>query len=298
MFRKILSIALLLMIACHPILSQKREKIELKDVISFESYMDLIETTGGVNPDLILYDFTNFSRAHIGDMICVRDIFNAPTGWSIYQELIGFYELIDKSPNDFAKSIMESSLTKDIPLRWTRHYASIGYELLLGRVWAQDTLLGKKYLSMAISECPSEFDNYVKPFWRDSVYRKEYALRHDSVMQLYGRLWPDTAIQDVIEKGDLEAYQRVMNKQKDGRMMMLAIYVIDQYGYSPAYEDLYTCLQQCYSRIKRRMGPYGFMWMYKVLTAPSAIGVPSELIQKILSDALDYHKETTISDSE
>lgn len=78
-----------------------------------------------------------------------------------------------------------------------------------------------------------------------------------------------------------------MEKYIDGRMMILAIFMIDQYDYSSAYEDIYRCLRQCYDRHGIKIGEYGLMWIYHVLTTPAAYDVPQKLLQRIRSNIKD-----------
>lgn len=283
MIKKI-SLLFIVLIGQQVTFSQQRKTTISDGIVIFESYFDLLNETGSVNPELYIYDFTNIKHAHLGDKIYLHDIYNIPSGWSVYQELIGFYELAGKLPNDYAKTIMHNSLTEETHLHYDKQYAALGYEMLAGRIMRQDTALGKEYLSMAAHVSSDDIDDYICPFWRDSNCSKEYSLRHDSILQVYGQLWSDTIIQAVVDNGDIQAFRMTMEKYTDGRMMILAIFMIDQYGYSPAYEDIYKCMQQCYERLGGKMGAYGLKWINQVLTIPAAINVPRDLMHRILVD--------------
>lgn len=250
----------------------------------YDSYAALLNMTGDMNSDIFIYDFTHWTRAHLPGMILNVDIFNYHSVGAFY-EVKSFYELNDIKPGKFAQSIMHHCLNIKIPTKSNLQQASIGYELLSGEILPQDTILGKALLAMLINECPDDLEKRILPFWRDSISKEIYTHRHDSILQEYGKMWEGPLINPVLKTGNIRAYQELIKNDPDGDLMMLSVYMIDQYKYYPAYEDLYDCIVKVYQRFHKKMGSWAFVWIYTILTDPAAENVPQELLQRIANDA-------------
>ena len=241
------------------------------EILQCKSIFDLINTTGGVNENLFLYNQTNMEHAHLADIIYFQDAIKRSVGKqelalhmgvSAYKYILCFYEIIGKHPNEFAKSIMMRFIFQDISEDSQHVYEVAGWEYLQGDILPLDTLLGKQYLSKATKIPTDSLEKHILPFWRDSLSKNAYKHKHDSIIQIWGKRWDSSAAIAVVEQGDTLAYREIINNDKSGNDIIYAIYMIDQYNYEPAYHDIYMSLKKTYPN--KIIGEYAWGWLYDI----------------------------------
>ncbi len=244
---------------------------DLVNVIQCNNILNLINATGGVNGDMFVYDQTNMRQSHLAGYIYLQD--DAPCitgskkdtlylGAGAYIYMRAFYEVIGKHPNEFAKSMMRKFLFQDIQEKSLYVLRFAGWEYLQGEILPLDTLLGKNYLSMAAGIPMDSLEAYILPFWRDSIAKNEYKHRHDSILSVFGTRWKYPATIAVIEHGDTLTYKKIIEEDVYGDRMIYSIYMIDQYNYLPAYQDIYTTLKKVYNTHHGQMHQYALKWLF------------------------------------
>lgn len=259
--------------------------------VDHENVFDLIQKTGGVDERIVNFDLRSITQPHIAEFLFVQDKMGVYTGYAIAQELMYFYELADVQLGDFAQSIILDLFSHGIRTHHEQSQLNLGFTLLTGRGLSQDTICGKLLLARGIETCMDGIKENLPSFWRDTLALRELNYRHDSIMKSCTRIWDDAQTQLVLKKGDVPSYQSLIKEDKYGYRLLLTIYMIDQYGYIPAYEDLYVELQRGFARYNHHMGDPTYRWLYTILTTSSAKDVPSELLCRILNDAAQLHKK-------
>lgn len=272
-------------------ISAQKSYITSPSFVEYDNVIDLIQKTGGVDERITYFDLRSITQPHMAEYLYVQDKMGVYAGFAVAQELMYFYELAGARPGDFAKSIIHGSYSFGIRTHHDMSQLNLGFALLTGRVLPQDTIYGKLLLTLGAEECLDSIERKLSPFWRDTFALQELNYRHDFIMKSCTRIWDDVPTQLVLEKGDVPSYQKLMKEDKYGYRLLLAIYMIDQFGYVPAYEDLYVELQRGFARYDYPMGDTTYSWLYAILTNSSAEGVPSELLWRILSDAARQHKK-------
>lgn len=265
---------------------------DFKSVYCNNNILCLIDATGGVEEFLGIYDLRDMTHAHLADLICFQDAwkrtigpmkYDIYSGVSAYNYMIAFYEVIGRKPNEFAKSMIRKFIFQDIKERPRPVYNVAGWEYLRGEILPVDTLLGKQYLSLASGVSVDSLELYILPFWRDSIARNIYKHRHDSVLNVWGKRWEYPAAVAVLEYGDTLAYRKLMRNDQYGDHMIYSIYMIDQYSYIPAYQDIYLALKKRYAQDHKQMGKYTLQWLYNLFTENNIV-VPTPILEAINKD--------------
>ena len=227
----------------------------------------LINTAGDVNYFLTYYDLT-IARTSIPYMIYLQDEENSKEladGMFLY--IKSFYEVQNRKPKGFAKSIMKNCLYQAIIEKpCNRNWLVAGWEFLKGEIVPRDTILGKHYLEL-VSGVPADLlEQYILPFWRDEVSENIYVQRHDSLVKKWGRRRSYHLTMAIENYGDTLAYKELIENDDDGKFIIYSIFMIDQYDYQPAYKDLLSSLIKYYEgRGKRPLGKKALIWLQELL---------------------------------
>lgn len=275
----------LIALAKYPTESKLTDSCFVFDGTTFcDDVIYLIRETGGVNSDLWLYDWIYLETEDIpslAELLWLHDcahlhLHSAKTthiynGVHTYNYILSFYEVHKKKPNTLAKSLMIHLLFEDFfkvnnPIL---HYKFLGWEYLCGHILPQDTLLGKQYLSMAsqVATTPDSLELYILPFWRDSTYWSIYKHKHDSILRIWGATRNESSLQyAIIEYGDTIAYRQLMETDIYGENMIYAVYMVDQYGFFSAFDDIFLCLKKRYDRSHDTINGSSLQWLFELRT--------------------------------
>ena len=253
-------------------------------VLFCENLFDCINATGDVNTSLKYYDLGDFSYAGLEERILLYDIYHFSIGESTYRYISYFYQINGKKPNSFVKSLMKDFLFESASdINPMRFYEVAGWELLNGDILPRDTTLGKRYLSVASGIPEEQLDSHILPFWRDTVLWNIYKQKHDSLLVEWGHKFNYQLAINVIENGDTIAYRQLIEDDIYHKFMIYSIYMIDQYNYIPAYEDLYRCLKNLYNQHNQAFGSYALQWLFKI-TITHITDIPEQLFTDIVDE--------------
>ena len=221
-----------------------------------------------------------------GDIIDDIEQYKIPNGFESYgyQGMLCFYRAICKEPGNFAKSIMRDYLFEEIPyipsyrfvksmLKTTpeyyieRSYLRLAWAYLWGDIVPQDTLLGKEVFAFLTGTPMDSLENFILPFWRDSIYRQYYLNKQQTFMRDYLKDKPLTPLVRRVIDGDTMAYKEIMKFDEEGENLIYAIYMIDQFNYKPAYNDLYICMEHKNLNYENEIGKNrNDAWLFRVLS--------------------------------
>lgn len=249
----------------------------------------LINAAGDVNFKLTLFNLT-IIQTSIPDMIYLNDAKH----WKghdteTFLSIKSFYEVLNRKPNTFTKSIMKHCLYQAIIEKPCKgNWLIIGWELLKGDIIPRDTILGKHFLQLVTSVSADSLDQYILPFWRDSVYDNIYVQRHDSLLKEWGNRRNNLLTMAIEDHGDTLAYKELIKDDIDGHAFIYSIYMIDQYNYMPAYKDLPLSLIKCYKYNKlKSLGKKAYLWIYEILME-NAENIPDDIFKETISILHSY----------
>ncbi len=254
-----------------------------------DNIFSLINTAGDVNCFLTYYDLT-LEGTSIPYMLYLQDEENMKEfadGMFLY--IKSFYEVQNRKPNGFAKSIMKNCLYQAIIEKPCKgNWLVAGWEFLKGDIVPKDTILGKYYLQQVSGVSVDSLEQYILPFWRDAVSEDIYVHKHDSLVKKWGRRRNYHLTMAIENNGDTLAYKELMENDDEGYYIIYSIFMIDQYDYQPAYKDLLPCLIKYYEgHRKRPLGKKALLWLQEILMENKE-NISDDILKETISTTLSY----------
>ena len=258
----------------------------------YDNIFSLINTVGDVNDFLTFYDFPKL-RTSIPHMLYVDDEFTPKGGicGDMFIYIKSFYEVLGREPNAFAKSIMKNCIYQIIKEKPTNANSLVaGWEFLKGNIVPQDTILGKHYLQLVSDVLADSLDQYILPFWRDSISESIYSQKHDSIVKEWGKRRDYHLTFAVEEYGDTLAYKELIENDADGHFLIYTIYMIDQYDYKPAYKDILLSLKKYYAYNKKdTLGKTALLWINGILI-DNRVNIPDDIFKVVMIELMMENK--------